>query len=397
MNTHFDIVVVGAGTVGLCAALGAAQQGYSVCVIDKAPAPKASSDDEFSPRVSAISQASERYLIALGVWEKLARKQAYSHMHVWDTDGFGHIHFDADSLSSNFDFENANLGHIIENNVLNFALFSALEEQAKVSIACGASINQMSANEDAALVSYTTGNGVEQQISAKVLLGADGGNSRVREHFGFKQTYWDYDQQAIVCNVKTEKPHGNTARQAFTPFGPLAFLPLPDPHQSSIVFSQKSDEAMRLLSLETSEFEKALQVAIDNDYGKCRVVGERQSFNLRMQYARTWTAPRVAILGDAAHTIHPLAGQGVNLGIADAEVLLDLFSQYPDDFYSARALRRYERKRKAEAIKLIATMQGFSSLFLGNDPIKKLVRNSGLFTADKLDVLKSFFIAQASA
>jgi 2-octaprenylphenol hydroxylase len=408
-QNSYDVVVIGGGIVGQSMALGLAQQSYKVCLIDRSAAPKIAPTNngkqaQFSPRVSAISAASQTLLESLGAWQLIGRKQCYSKMHVWDQDGFGDIEFDASEVAKNrinalplkkeSIENNVGLGHIIENDQLTLALHKALSEYENADMLYDTAIaNMQSSKQEAQLVLKDN-----KILTAKLIIGADGANSQVRKAFGFTQTFWDYDHQAIVVNVKTEHPHNNCARQVFTPFGPLAFLPLPDPSQSSIVFSQQSEQAAKLMALNEEDFSKALQVAIDNHYGKVSLLNLRQSFPLRMRYARQWTGTRVALIGDAAHTIHPLAGQGANLGLSDVSCMLDKLADLentPELLGRQRELRQYERQQKAEAIKVIATMESFKQLFDGNHPIKKLVRNTGLAGANKVGVLKRFFMQQA--
>lgn len=402
MTKAYDIIIVGAGIVGQTLALGAAKLGQSIALIDAADAPKFTSKNleennepnVFAARVSAISLSSQALLEDLGVWNNIERMQAYTHMHVWDTDGFGDIEFDINTVDQ-IGHNNKALGHIIENDAINTALFRQIQINPNVDTFFNTKVTHMETNEQSALVTFNQNNETPRTITARLLVGADGANSRVRETFGFKHTFWDYDHQAIVANVTTESEHANTARQAFTPYGPLAFLPLPNPHQSSIVFSQQSDEAKRLMALSDKVFEKELQVAINNHYGQTVLNTTRVSFPLRMRYARQWTCKHVAIIGDAAHTIHPLAGQGANLGLSDVATLLDLIEQHSNSLGEVSMLRKYERCRKAEALKVIATMEGFKQLFDGQQALKKLARNIGLLGADKLPGIKAFFIQQA--
>lgn len=402
MTKSYDLIIVGAGIVGQTLAIGAAKEGLKVALIDSADKPHLDTNSTlenneaivFGARVSAISLASQVLLENLNAWDNISRKKAYTHMHVWDKNGFGDIKFDVNSVRQT-GHNNLALGHIIENNVVNAALYSELQSYQNIDSYFSAQVTHMETTQQSALLNFTTQDEISVIASAKLLVGADGANSKVRETFGFKHTFWDYDHHAIVANVTTEHSHQNTARQAFTPFGPLAFLPLPDSHQSSIVFSQQSDEAKRLMTLNDRDFEKALQVAIDNHYGKLALNTSRVSFGLRMRYARQWTCKHVAIIGDAAHTIHPLAGQGANLGLSDVATMLELIKQHKDTLGEVSMLRKYERCRKAEALKVIATMEGFKQLFDGEQPIKKWVRNMGLLSANSLPGIKAFFIDQA--
>lgn len=398
MNTSVDVIIVGAGIVGQALALGFAKQSLSVAIVDKGPKPEfPSKNSDFSVRVSAISAASESMLSELGAWQHIQRSQPYTNMEVWDKDGFGHIAFDASELAASAPVNTLNnlntLGTIVENEQLTAALQQALLEYPQVKCLFDTSVKHMQADESSAQLTLEN----DTILKAKLLLGADGANSSVRQAFDLKQTFWDYEHSAIVANVKTEHAHNNTAKQAFTPFGPLAFLPMPNAHTSSIVFSQHSEQASKLMAMDNENFEKALRVAIDNHYGALSLVSKRTAIPLRMRYARQWTKQRVALVGDAAHTIHPLAGQGANLGLADAQALLQLVSEKPEQLGSTTQLRKYERWRKAEALKVIASMEGFKRLFDGEQPLKKLIRNTGLVAANKLPLLKQFFMQQASS
>lgn len=403
MNKSYDVIIVGAGIVGQTLALGLVQQSLNVALIDKGDEPTLvnTNANVFSARVSAISSASEALLKRLNVWDSIARMQPYTYMHVWDTDGFGDITFDASAVSktppkpNTDDSEPKALGHIIENEVINAALFEQLKSFSNLDYYFNALTSDIHSTQAHATLDITNADGSTITACAKLLVGADGANSIVRTSLGFTHTFWDYDHHAIVANITTQHAHHNTARQAFTPFGPLAFLPLPNPHQSSIVFSQQSSQANLLMDLPSDEFEKALQVAINNLYGSVTLDTKRVSFPLRMRYANRWTAHHVAIMGDAAHTIHPLAGQGANLGLADVSKMLELITTHKDTLGEVGMLRKYERCRKAEAVKVIATMQAFKQGFDGKQPLKKLARNVALLGANKVPQVKAFFIAQA--
>ncbi len=402
LTLHADVTIIGGGVVGLTLALAIAQHDVSVLVVDKAQ-PHELADagtvaaHAFSSRVSAISHASERVFSDLGIWHNIQRKQAYVGMEVWDKDGFGHIQFTSDEINRDA------LGHIIENSVLISALLDRVHQDDNIQVLQGTALlnaehRQLHAGDDAsAQYQITLDN--QQTVLSSLLVGADGANSYVKKMMGFTETFWDYEHTAIVANIKTQKPHGNIARQAFTPLGPLAFLPLPDAHQCSIVWSQSTQRAKHLMALDTPAFCKALYEDIDGQLGLCELTSERSSFPLRMRYSRQWFGDSVVLVGDAAHTIHPLAGQGANLGIADAITLAACIQKSKstrgivNDYH---CLRQYERTRKSEAMISIATMEGFKRLFGGNQPLQKLVRNIGLKSANNIRPLKQFFIQQAS-
>ncbi|WP_395344699.1 UbiH/UbiF/VisC/COQ6 family ubiquinone biosynthesis hydroxylase [Ningiella sp. W23] len=411
-NTSFtqcDIVIVGAGIVGQTLALLLNQAGQaqskstktdekpplSIVIVDSQEAldtAEAAESPTFSPRVSAISAASQKVLEQAGVWDAIKRKQAYTQMQVWESDGFGNIDFNAKEIKA------ASLGYIIENDQIVSGLYSKGLEKG-IDYRLGQrieSINMDSTNTQNSPCQLALSNG--SQISAKLLVGADGANSFVREKLGFRQTFWDYGHTAIVANLHTELKHADTARQAFMPSGPLAFLPLADAHQCSIVWSQQTDEAKRLLALPDAAFCKEIAIGIDMHLGQCELSSKRFSFGLRMRYCRQWVDESAVLIGDAAHTIHPLAGQGANLGIGDALALAENISasiEQGKSFYAKQQLRKYERYRKAQAQKVIASMEGFKQLFAGDLPAKKFIRNLGLAGANKISAVKQFFIQQA--
>ncbi|XOV78977.1 MAG: FAD-dependent monooxygenase [Aestuariibacter sp.] len=389
MIKQVDVVVVGASIVGLSFANAMSGSGMKVAVID-ANAPVSAPAAEPAMRVSAISLASQQAFEKLGVWQQMQQERiaAYQHMRVWEQDSFAKIAFDALSTGTE------SLGTIIENDNLIAALHLNLQSSDNVSLHYGAGIKQMNIAYPNHLLQLDDG----QTFITKLIVGADGANSIVRKTSGFPLTFWSYDQKAIVATVNTQEMHGHTARQVFTATGPLAFLPLWQEHQCSIVWSQDVDQADHLLALSDRDFEKALTATFDVRLGNVRLSGERRAFPLKMQYARQWAADGIALIGDAAHTIHPLAGQGANLGIMDALALAETLQQQDSSesgFANHTSLRQFERWRKAEASKMIATMEGFKRLFASNNPVKKLVRGLGMSAVDHLPLLKQQIIEQA--
>ncbi|WP_026377370.1 FAD-dependent monooxygenase [Aestuariibacter salexigens] len=383
-----DVVIVGGGMVGLLLARALHAAPLSIAIID--------ADDGSRPltetperRVSAVSVASQRMLQRLDVWSEITsqRLAEYTHMHVWEQDSFASIDFDA------ADVHQQALGHIIENQAIRRALWEKVSKQSNAEI-IAERLQKIAVGSREAFITLADGSA----LSARLLVGADGANSIVRQQTGLPFTFWDYDHQAIVTTVRTERPHAHTARQVFTPYGPLAFLPLYDEHLCSIVWSQQTAQAQRLMSLDEKAFSHELSVAFDMQLGVCEVIDERFSYPLSMRYARQWVSNRVALIGDAVHTIHPLAGQGANLGLLDAAALaqtLHALAERDEDIGDAELLRPFERWRKTEAVKLIAAMEGFKRLFSNHDPVLKLVRGLGLSGVDKLPFVKQSFIQQA--
>ena len=208
-------------------------------------------------------------------------------------------------------------------------------------------------------------------------------------------SFKDYDHHALVATVKTKEQHANTARQVFLPTGPLAFLPLSDEHTHSIVWSTSPNHCDELLAMDDTAFNKAVMAAIDGQCGLCEVQSKRTAFPLKMRYAQQWVSGKVVLIGDAAHTIHPLAGLGMNLGLKDAAYLIELLTSDSKEFASTRTLRDYERTRKLDAQKHIAMMQGLKELFEGANPVKKLIRGVGLSLVDNLGPIKHLFAKEA--
>ncbi|TMP37087.1 FAD-dependent oxidoreductase [Pseudoalteromonas rubra] len=381
-----QVCIVGGGCVGLALALGLAKNNISVMVLDAGPEPQALSE-AYGARVSAISLASQSLFESLGVWDaiKAQRATAYRKMSVCDADSFGSIQFNAQQLAL------PELGHIIENDAIRFALYQALQQHSQASLLFGSRYQSIHQSDSDVLITLEQGT----PVMAKLLVAADGANSGVRSQFNLPISFWDYDHHAIVATIKTEQPHDATARQVFLPDGPLALLPLSDPHTQSIVWSTAPEHASELMAMDEQSFNKALSAASDLQCGLCTVQGERAVFPLTMRYAQQWLTGKVVLMGDAAHTIHPLAGLGMNLGLKDAAHLISALSEDSEEFAAHRTLREYERSRKLDAQKHIAMMQGLKELFSGSHPLKKLVRGVGLNVVDNLGPIKDLFVQQA--
>ncbi|BDX05843.1 FAD-dependent oxidoreductase [Planctobacterium marinum] len=389
MMKQKDIVIVGAGMVGLTCALALAPSGLKVAVIDAAEK-SAAPAGEPELRVSAVSKASQSIFENLGVWQHLntQRITPYTAMQVWEQDSFARIGFKAADVFTN------DLGHIIENRNVTAALTHVVERTDNVELITGVKIDKLSLGQGTQVLQLADG----ELLTCRFVIGADGANSMVGKVANFAQTWWDYDQKAIVATVQTQLPHEYTARQVFTPHGPLALLPLWQPEQCSIVWSQSTDKANELLSLDESDFNKALATTFDMQAGQIKLCSARQCFPLKMRYARQWLGEGAMVIGDAAHTIHPLAGQGANLGLLDAASVAEQICQLVEedkDFTQVRYLRPVERWRKAEAAKMVASMETFKRLFSGEQPLKKLIRGAGMSLVNEITPLKSDIIKQA--
>jgi len=381
-----QVCIVGGGCVGLTLALGLAKADISVVVIDAGPTQQLPGD-EYALRVSALSLASQALFESLNVWPEIIaqRAQAYTHMDVRDQDSFGKIAFNSDDLDL------SHLGHIVENDIIRYALINELEKSPKATLLFDTAYQQIHQSDNDVFVTLDSG----EPVIAKLLVAADGANSAIRKQFNMPITFKDYGHHAIVATVKTTEPHNNTARQVFLPSGPLAFLPLPDANTHSIVWSTSPAHSDSLLAMDDSAFDKAVMAALDGQCGLCEVQSKRAAFPLKMRYAQKWVEGKVVLMGDAAHTIHPLAGLGMNLGLKDAAYLIELLSNESNGFADERTLRDYERSRKLDAQKHIAMMQGLKELFAGNNPVKKLIRGVGLSVVDNLGPIKHLFASQA--
>ena len=383
----FDLVIVGGGMVGLALAASLRKAPLRIAVIESFPPP--TSTEQITNRVSALNLASQNLLTELGVWSNLTaiRATAYNDMEVWEKDSFAKIEFSGKNLGL------THLGHIVENHLIQHTLWQNVLSQKNAEILTA--LPQTIAVTDSNAI-MTLNNG--HMLSAKLIVGADGANSWVRKQADIPLVFRDYGHHALVCNVETEEPHKNTARQIFTGESILAFLPLHNANLCSIVWSQPPKQAEYLTQCTEEEFNKALTVAFDGKLGLCQVKSARNSIPLTARYARDFAKKRIALVGDAAHTIHPLAGLGVNLGFQDVISLAQEIEKNLSmnvDIGEYRYLRHYERWRKTEAVKMLVAMQGLKDLFNGSNPIKKLVRGISLSATNQLTPLKEQLIKQA--
>ncbi|MDI9227205.1 FAD-dependent 2-octaprenylphenol hydroxylase, partial [Serratia bockelmannii] len=337
----FDVIIAGGGMVGLALACGLQGSGLRVAVLEQRQPEMAPPSEQPALRVSAINAASERLLQHIGVWDDILqlRASSYNAMEVWDRDSFGKIAFRGDECGF------SHLGHIIENSVIQQALWKRAESLSDITLITPAALKQVAWGENDAFVTLEDG----RMLTARLVIGADGAQSWLRQHADIPLTFWDYRHHALVATVRTEEPHQATARQIFHGDGILAFLPFSDPHLSSIVWSVTPEEAERLKRLEPEQFNRELAMTFDMRLGACSLESERLAFPLTGRYARSFAAHRLALVGDAAHTVHPLAGQGVNLGFMDAaELISELrrLQRQGKDIGQHLYLRRYERRRK---------------------------------------------------
>ncbi len=394
MDMRADLLIVGAGMVGSALALALQDSGLEVLLLDGSPLSVKPFDAEaaFEPRVSALSAASQRILERLGVWDGIAarRSSPYTDMHVWDGSGTGQIHFSASSVHAEV------LGHIVENRVVQDALLDRLHD-CDLGMLANARLEQMRRSGDDWLLTLADG----RQLRAPLVIAADGANSAVRRLTGMATREWDYMHHAIVTSVRSSQPHQSTAWQRFTDHGPLAFLPLERDGQQdwcSIVWSTTPSEAERLMALDEAGFCRELERAFEGRLGEVISADPRLCVPLRQRHAKRYVAEGLALIGDAAHTIHPLAGQGVNLGFLDAAVLAEVLLQAAERgerLADVKVLSRYERRRMPHNLALMAAMEGFERLFQADRLPVRWLRNAGLKLVEQMPEAKALFVREA--
>ncbi len=379
-----DVIIVGGGMVGLVLALLLAERDFRIVLLEHVDPLKKNASPA---RVSAINLASKQLLQDLNLWSQMA-KDSYSALErlvVWDGIGSGRIEFSAADVGL------LELGSIITNSVLIKHIWQRLLDHPKVKLVLSQPVS-LQVTENFITLELLNGD----VLQAALCVGADGAHSFVRAQMQVSLQERSYEQQAIIAVVKTALPHEQTGWQVFLPEGPLALLPLADLHHCAIVWS--SARALSLMAMEDALFEEALNQAMGLPLGEISAVIDRQSFPLIMRHALRYVAPRLALVGDAAHTIHPLAGQGVNLGFADVVCLADALCaarQKNKNIGLLSVLRRYERARRGDNTAMLLMMRGINDLFATESSLIVQARSLGLNAVDRFSFLKNYFIGRA--
>ena len=350
--SRYDVAVIGGGVVGAATALGLAQAGFKTALLERGPGAQALDLSTYDPRVYALAPGSSAYLERLGVWSRVlaARASAYQHMQVWEHHAEQPLRFSAPEAGV------AMLGHIVENEVLLAVLWAPAANLDRLP---NTAVESVETSPRGASLMLADG----RVLKASLVVAAEGADSPTRQQAGLEVEEYRYPQQALVCHVQTERPHQATAWQRFTPEGVLAFLPLAD-GRSSIVWS--TTKAAELRALDEASFLAELEQASEGVLGRITSATPRLGFPLRLLLARDWVAERLVLVGDAAHVIHPLAGQGVNLGLADAEALVQTLGaarSAGQDLGSVRVLGRYARARRADTLDMLALTDGLYRAF----------------------------------
>ncbi len=396
---HVDVVIVGAGIAGASLAVALSGAGLSIALVEaqaleSPPLPVARDLHSFDPRVSALTPRSRAFLETLGAWDAIAayRYCSYRHMTVWDAEGTGQIEFDHSEVNA------PELGLIVENRAIISALLARVTAAAEISLLSPVALRSCSRLDASGMLLELAGG---HTLQADLLVAADGALSRVREMMGFHSREWDYGHRAIAATIEVAHPHEDTAWQRFLPSGPLALLPLPGAdghHYCSIVWSLQEHLVDAVMALDDQAFCVALEQACESRLGAVLGSSRRFAHPLRQRHAVDYVQAGVALVGDAAHTIHPLAGQGINLGLQDVAVLAEEIVAGHACGVSAgqlELLRRYQRRRKGENLMMMGAMDGFKRLFEQQSLPLRWLRNAGMRTVDQLLPLKQQLMRHA--
>jgi 2-octaprenylphenol hydroxylase len=396
-TNYYDVIVAGAGMVGACTALSFARKGFRVALVEPSPAIKkadsadAGADAIYDLRLSAISPTSQKVLSDLGVWSAIDQNRVcdYEKMVVWHANGNATIDFDCAQLASQ------SLGAIVENNQILAALHNACQAQQSIDWFLSDKITTLTENSDTTVSVRLES---DLNLSADLLIAADGRGSNTRALTDIEVMSGSYDQMAIVANVTTELPHQLTAWQKFLSTGPLAFLPLAN-GDSSIVWSCDTDLGQAMMSLDDEAFCAALGEAVDGRLGQVTSIGKRQSFPLGWHSCKQWLSHRVLLIGDAAHGVHPLAGQGVNLGFSDVALLMQLIGDLESPWHinsgHKKKLRQFERQRKSETALATHLFSGLKLVYGADNPLQNKLRDYGMQLVQSNSSIKRHLMRQA--
>jgi len=391
MNT--DLIIVGGGLNGPALALAAAQAGFTVTIIDSLPLDTRKRVD-FDGRSYALAHASMRLLRGIGVWPAISDK-AQPMLEIKVTDGRAGegpspwmMHFD------HAEIEEGPMGFMVEDRHLRRAFLDAVASDDRITQLSGEIVVAQAIDTAGATVTLASGT----QINGKVLIGSDGRQSGTATRAGIKRTGWGYGQTAVVCAVKHEKPHGGIAHQFFMPSGPLAILPLTK-DRSSIVWSETEANATALMAMNDADFLDALRPAFGSFLGQISLTGARFSYPLGLTLANSFIADRVALVGDAAHGVHPIAGQGLNAGLRDVAALAEVLEQARargEDIGGAQSLARYQQWRRFDTATLALATDTFNRLFSNDNPFLRAARDIGMGLVNAAPGLRRSFIREAA-
>ena len=393
MELDCDIAIVGGGLNGPALALAAAQVGLRVIVLD-ATSHKPRKNAKFDGRAYALALASKRLLAAVGVWENVAQ-DAEPMLNIRVSDG--HAGVGASPFFMDFDhaeLEEGPMGYMVEDRHLRYALQAAMQTSPLIEYRLATRVTGQSTGPEGVTLSLAN----NQKITTRLLVGADGRQSGTAARAGITYTGWQYGQTALVCAVEHDRPHGGVAHQFFMPAGPMAVLPL-SARRSTVVWSEKTDSAAVIKTLDDAAFLDVLQPRFGDFLGDIALTGGRFSYPLGMMIAKSYIAPNVALIGDAAHGVHPIAGQGLNAGLRDVAALIQVLSeakQRGEDFASQPVLARYQLWRRFDATALAVATDGFNHLFSNDNPILRLGRDLGMGMLNAMPKVRRGILREAA-
>ncbi len=392
MDYDADILIVGGGLNGSCLALALAQAGFSSVVLDALPTPKRKAD-AFDGRAYSLALASKNLLAAIDIWPEV-EDNAQPILEVKASDGRAgegaapyFLHFDHAEL------EDGPMGYLLEDRFLRRALLAAIEAEPLITHRANVTVT---AQDTSAAAQVTLSDGTN--LTARLLIGADGRQSGVAERAGIKRSGWDYGQTALVCAIEHERPHNAIAHQFFMPNGPLAILPLPE-NRSSIVWSETSENAAQIAALDDAAYLEALRPAFGDFLGEIKLTGTRFTYPLTLTLAQSYVGPRLALVGDAAHGVHPIAGQGLNLGFRDIGALAEVLTEAKrrgEAIAAADVLARYQSWRKFDTTALALGMDAVNKLFSNDNPALRFMRDLGMGAVSSMPTLRRRFMREAA-
>jgi len=393
MEHDCDIAIVGGGFNGPALALAAAQVGLRVIVLD-ATSHKPRKNAKFDGRAYALALASKRLMAAVGVWENVAQ-DAEPMLNIRVSDG--HAGVGASPFFMDFDhaeLEEGPMGYMVEDRHLRYALQAAMQTSPLIEYRLATRVTGQSTGPEGVTLSLAN----NQKITTRLLVGADGRQSGTAARAGITYTGWQYGQTALVCAVEHDRPHGGVAHQFFMPAGPMAVLPL-SARRSTVVWSEKTDNAAVIKTLDDAAFLDVLRPRFGDFLGDIALTGGRFSYPLGMMIAKSYIAPNVALIGDAAHGVHPIAGQGLNAGLRDVAALIQVLSeakQRGEDFASQPVLARYQLWRRFDATALAVATDGFNRLFSNDNPILRLGRDLGMGMLNAMPKVRRGILREAA-
>ena len=388
---NFDCVVVGGGMVGAASAISLAQLGLTVAIVEQQIPTQYLPEQSLDLRVSAISLATEQLLTELGAWQQIQawRCCPYQRLGVWEQ-ALSYTEFNAQDIGK------THLGHIIENRLIQLSLWQAAKQHANITFYTPDTLQGIHQHLDHVELTLS-----QEKISAKLLIAADGANSKVRKLVGIGVTGWDYQQSALLVNVETQATQENITWQQFFESGPVAMLPMPGKSDlggyASLVWYHHRDEIKRLSSLNNNQLHQEITQAFPERLGKIKVI-DKGAFPLTRRHANQYHKNSVLLLGDAAHSINPMAGQGVNLGFKDIKALsriIETAVSKGECWHDQQVLMSYQKLRRADNLLMMSTMDALYGTFSHPSPLIKAVRNVGLKLANKLPYLKNKALAYA--